>query len=143
VTNIDYAALYSTATTRGTEFAGKAQDLSFTAAAKSGDVLAIAGTYLIQFLAAIIPWLVYLISWTSVLVPLAAIAYAGYQIYLRAYDYWVEGDPDQYGLLVRNGTLVKQGVGLTTWTLPGDQFVQFPAQIRQCPFSAEQVTLEM
>ena len=75
--------------------------------------------------------------------PLAAIAYAGYQIYLRAYDIWVEGDPDQFGLLVRNGNLVKQGVGLTSWTLPGDQFVQFPAQIRQCPFEAEQVTLEM
>lgn len=44
---------------------------------------------------------------------------------------------------MRNGELIKQGVGLTTWTLPGDQFVQYPCQIRQCPFDAEQVTLEM
>lgn len=101
------------------------------------------GNYLLNFLAVAVPWITFLVSWMKILIPLACIAYAGWKIFQRANDYWVEGDPDQFGLLIRNGKLIKQGVGLTSWTLPGDQFVQYPCQIRQQPFSADNVTLEM
>lgn len=35
------------------------------------------------------------------------------------------------------------GVGLSAWTLPGDQIVKFPSTINQVSFKAEQVTQEM
>jgi hypothetical protein len=39
--------------------------------------------------------------------------------------------------------MVKQGIGLSTWSLPGDKMVSFPAHIRSISFDADQVTNEM
>lgn len=55
----------------------------------------------------------------------------------NALKYWIEGPADKMCLLIRNGDLVKNGVGLTTWTLPGDKFVSFPVQMQQVDFSAD------
>jgi len=49
----------------------------------------------------------------------------------------------KWTILVRDGTMVKKGIGLSTWTLPGDQVITFPSQIHQVNFRAEQVTAEM
>lgn len=39
--------------------------------------------------------------------------------------------------------MVKQGIGLSTWSLPGDIMVSFPSHIRSIDFDADQCTIEM
>ena len=39
--------------------------------------------------------------------------------------------------------MVKQGIGLCTWTMPGDQVVKFSSKLKKVTFNAEQVTTEM
>lgn len=77
------------------------------------------------------------------LIPLVLIGYAAYRFFYFAKDYWFEGNPNEYVIICRDGKLVKSGVGLCSWVLPGDKIVSFPARLRQVNFSAQQVTLEM
>ena len=84
----------------------------------------------IQGLELVVPWLIYLVWAAKILIPLAAIAYASYLGYKEALKYWKQGEPSEYQLQIRNGELVNMGVGLSCWTLPGDQLVSFPSGIQ-------------
>lgn len=53
------------------------------------------------------------------------------------------GEAKNWLILVRNGEMVKKGIGMATWTLPGDQVIQYPSLINQVNFKALQVTAEM
>jgi regulator of protease activity HflC (stomatin/prohibitin superfamily) len=44
---------------------------------------------------------------------------------------------------MREGNMVKCGIGLQTWVMPWDQTVTFPSLINEVNFSAQQVTAEM
>ena len=39
--------------------------------------------------------------------------------------------------------MVNKGIGLCSWTFPGDQVVKFPSLINQVNFTAQQVSAEM
>jgi len=39
--------------------------------------------------------------------------------------------------------MVKAGVGMSCFTMPGDQIINYPSQLNQVDFSAQQVTTEM
>jgi uncharacterized membrane protein YqiK len=69
--------------------------------------------------------------------------YAGKHAFKIALDYWVEGKANEWILVIRNGKLIKKGVGMATMTLPGDQVVKFPTMVGQVNFVAEQVSSEM
>ena len=75
-----------------------------------------------------------------VLVAVRKLAYmaAGYLSTL-----WVNGKPNEWVLIMRNGAMVNAGVGLCTFKSPFDQVATFPAKVYKVDFSTEQVTEEM
>lgn len=87
--------------------------------------------------------IVALIGLITYLLPLVILGFVGKQAFELAKKYWVEGKANEWILVIRNGKLVKKGVGMATLTLPGDQVVKFPTMIGQVNFIAEQVSSEM
>ena len=57
--------------------------------------------------------------------------------------YWVSGKPNEWVLIMRNGEMVKAGIGLCTLRSPYDQVATFPARVYKVDFTTEQVTNEM
>lgn len=51
--------------------------------------------------------------------------------------------PNEWMLVIRNGSLYKCGIGMHAIIMPGDQVVKFPSKINKVKFSAQQVTKEM
>ena len=89
------------------------------------------------------PLLEKLIGLLTMLLPLAFLAYSGYKGYLWAQQFYVESQANEWLLIIRNGEMLKKGVGLCTWKMPYDQHVRIPSLINQVNFKAEQVTAEM
>lgn len=56
---------------------------------------------------------------------------------------WVEGKPNEWVLIMRNGEMVRAAIGLRCFRGPFDQVARFPARIYKVSFDAEQVTSEM
>jgi len=77
------------------------------------------------------------------LLPLLMLAATAQGVLILGKKFWVQGEAKNWLLHVRGGVLLKKGIGLATWTLPGDQIITFPSQIQQVNFSAQQVTAEM
>ena len=69
---------------------------------------------------------------------MAVVTVVGY-----AQTLWVAGKPNEWVLIMRNGAMVKAGVGLCTFKGPFDQVATFPARVYKVNFSTEQVTSEM
>jgi regulator of protease activity HflC (stomatin/prohibitin superfamily) len=84
-----------------------------------------------------------LIGLITYLLPLVILGFVGKHAIELAKKYWVEGKANEWILVIRNGVLVKKGVGMATLTMPGDQVVKFPTMIGQVNFIAEQVSSEM
>jgi len=77
------------------------------------------------------------------LLPLVLLAAMGYGLFKMAQQYWKESKADEWMLVIRNGELVKSGIGLACWTMPGDQTIKFPSVINKVKFRASQVSSEM
>lgn len=56
---------------------------------------------------------------------------------------WVQGPPDAWTLIVRNGTAVRAGIGLTAFKRPTDQRLSFPAAVQRVRFQADFVDAEL
>ena len=56
---------------------------------------------------------------------------------------WVESDPNEWLLIIRDGKLLKAGVGLKTFIGLTDSYVKFPSKVEQISFRANNVTKEM
>lgn len=56
---------------------------------------------------------------------------------------YVVAQPNQWMLVLRNGKLVKCGVGISVFQGWNDKIVKFPSKIHKVPFVAQQVTTEM
>ena len=56
---------------------------------------------------------------------------------------WTVAQPNEWLLVIHKGTMVKAGVGLSTFRGMGQQIVRFPSSIRRLQFQAQQVTKEM
>lgn len=98
---------------------------------------------LLSLLEFAVPWLTYAVGWVRVLFPLMFFGYCVYLGLMFLKQYLKQGNPTDYSILVRNGEMVKCGIGLSTWALPGDIMVSFPSHIRSIAFDADQVTVEM
>lgn len=81
--------------------------------------------------------MVALVGLLTYVVPLLMMGFAGKKAFEIAITYWVEGKANEWILVIRNGVLVKKGVGMACMTLPGDQVVKFPTMIGQVNFVAE------
>lgn len=60
-----------------------------------------------------------------------------------AIQFWVESKANEWLIIIRNGKMIHQGIGLATWIMPGDQTIKFPSLINQVTFKASQVSSEM
>ena len=78
-----------------------------------------------------------------ILIPCSILAFAGYKAYIMLLPYYMTSSAEEWMLVIRDGKMVKQGIGLCTWTFPGDQVVKFSSKLRKVTFNAEQVTSEM
>uniref|UniRef100_A0A7R9VZ44 Uncharacterized protein n=1 Tax=Chlamydomonas euryale TaxID=1486919 RepID=A0A7R9VZ44_9CHLO len=56
---------------------------------------------------------------------------------------WFTGKANEWILVVRNGRMVKAGVGLTVFRGMYDTVVSFPSVIQKVSFAAEQVSKEV
>ena len=55
---------------------------------------------------------------------------------------WVEGEPNQWVLVIRDGKMVRSGIGLKTVVWPFESFVKFPSRVSMVEFKAMNVTKE-
>lgn len=58
------------------------------------------------------------------------------------YTFQISSKPDEWMLVIRNGNVINQGVGISTVRRWGDQIVKFPSKIHQVPFRVQQTTTE-
>lgn len=79
----------------------------------------------------------------QMLLPLVILAGLLYGLVKLAQQYWKDSKADEWMLILRNGELVKSGIGLACWTMPGDQIIKFPSVINKVKFRASQVSSEM
>jgi hypothetical protein len=71
------------------------------------------------------------------LIPCAIIGYAGYRAYFIIIPYYKTSSAEEWMLVIRDGKMIKQGIGLCTWTMPGDQVVKFSSKLKKVTFNAE------
>ena len=62
-------------------------------------------------------------------------------IYFRSR--FVEAKPNEWLLVIRDGKLVKSGIGLKAYIGLTDSYVKFPSKIERVTFTANNVTKEM
>lgn len=65
----------------------------------------------------------------QMLIPLILMAGTGYVLVKGASKLFVQAEANEWLLVIRNGELLKKGIGLSSWTMPGDQTVTFPSLI--------------
>jgi hypothetical protein len=66
------------------------------------------------------PILQSLLGIVYILIPCSIIAYAGYRAYFIILPFYKTSSAEEWMLVIRDGKMVKQGIGLCTWTMPGD-----------------------
>ena len=75
------------------------------------------------------------------------ILYVIYKTVILAIDYanslWVEGKPNEWVVIMRNGDFVQAGIGLSTFIGPFDQVAIFPSKLVKIEIKTQQVTKEM
>ena len=55
---------------------------------------------------------------------------------------YVEGSANEWVLIIRNGRMVKAGVGLSCFRGPMDQVARFPSKVNKVTFMSDQMTQE-
>lgn len=71
------------------------------------------------------------------MIPCGIIAFAAYRAYFIIIPYYKTSSAEEWMLVIRDGKMVKQGIGLCTWTMPGDQVVKFSSKLKKVTFNAE------
>lgn len=56
---------------------------------------------------------------------------------------WVQSNPNEWLLVIRNGKLNRAAVGLKTLITPWDTVVRFPSKVERISFDANNVTKQM
>ena len=86
---------------------------------------------------------VFFLVLSAVAIPCAflVIALAGSFVFLK--DKWIESGADEWLLIIRDGQLLKAGIGMKTFIGLSDTVVKFPSKVEKVTFSANNVTQEM
>lgn len=73
--------------------------------------------------------------------------FMAYSLGKKTVDYsrtrWVEGKPNEWVVIYKNGVKTRAGVGLATYLMPFEQAVIFPSVVHKVTFKTSQVTQEM
>ena len=72
----------------------------------------------------------------QMLLPLVLLGAAAFAATKVAAKFWQESKANEWMLVIRNGELVKSGIGLACWVMPGDQTIKFPSLINKLTFKA-------
>jgi TRAP-type C4-dicarboxylate transport system permease small subunit len=72
----------------------------------------------------------------TMLLPLAIFVASCYYGWKWALQFYIESQANEWLIIIRNGEMVKKGIGLCTWKMPNDQHVKFPSLINQVNFNA-------
>ena len=72
----------------------------------------------------------------QMIIPIVCMIGMGYMCFKLSMHFFVQAEANEWLLVIRNGELLKKGIGLSTWTWPGDQTVSFPSLINQVNFTA-------
>ncbi len=75
--------------------------------------------------------------------PLIGLFFAAKKVIELGTPYFVQSEPNEWMIVVRDGKPILTGAGVYTIAQPGDQVAKFPTRLRMTEFSAEQVTQEM
>jgi len=75
-----------------------------------------------------------LIGFVNMLLPLVILGASVYYGYNYAKQFYIESSANEWLIIIRNGEMVKRGIGLCTWKLPTDQHVKFPSLIHEVNF---------
>jgi len=62
---------------------------------------------------------------------------------LEVKNRFIQADPNEWLLLIKDGELIKKGVGITVFRGIGESVVRFPSLLNKVHFSAQQVSKEM
>ena len=88
--------------------------------------------------------LLWLVNFAINYAVLAAVGYLLYKLALRAFAYYqsllIEGKPDEWVVVIRNGVQVQAGIGLSLMRHPNDEVAIFPSKVNKCQFSANNIT---
>lgn len=76
---------------------------------------------------------------TTLLLLIGALVGGGSYYWFKSY---VSSAPNEWMLVIRNGNLIKHGVGISFHKRWGDKIVKFPSKIHRVNFTAQQVTQE-
>lgn len=86
---------------------------------------------------------VYFLTPNALSIISAIFVFITYGVVLFLQSRWVKSDADQWLLIIRDGKLVRAGIGLQTLSGFSDTVVKFPSKIEKVTFSANNVTKEM
>jgi hypothetical protein len=99
----------------------------------ASDAAGAAGSFMMGSFLPIIDKLVGIFHMILPLILLAGLGYFGWK---AAANFWQESKANEWMLVIRNGELIKSGIGLACWVMPGDQTIKFPSLINKLTFSA-------
>ncbi len=83
---------------------------------------------------------VYLLAPRAIAIPAALLVLivAGAIVFLQSR--WVESEADEWLLVIRDGKMIKAGIGMKTLIGFSDTVVKFPSRVEKVTFSANNVT---
>ena len=82
-------------------------------------------------------------TWFAPIVILLVLCKLSVVTYKYVNSLWVEGKPNEWVVIMRNGDFVQAGIGLSTFIMPFDTHAIFPSKLVKVEITTEQVTKEM
>ena len=92
--------------------------------------------YLFELISLLMSWFAYALG-----------THFSYKIGKQALEYvmslWVQGKPNEWVVIMRNGEFVWAAIGLSTFIGPFDQVAIFPSRLNKVEIVTDQITQEM
>ena len=85
----------------------------------------------------------FILTWFGPVVALFVLYKLSVLVYNYVNSLWVEGKPNEWVVIMRNGDFVQAGIGLSTFIMPFDTHAIFPSKLVKIEVTTQQVTKEM
>ena len=82
-------------------------------------------------------------SWFAIIAGLFVLCKLSVWVYSYVNSLWVEGKPNEWVVIMRNGEFVQAGIGLSTFIMPFDTHAIFTSKLVKVEITTQQVTKEM
>lgn len=88
-------------------------------------------------------WLMYALTWVAPLLAAYFLYHLVKQIYTFVMSQWVQGGPNEWVIIMRDGEQRHAGIGLSCFKSPFEQVAIFPSQLVKLDVKSQQCTKEM